>query len=140
MVALAKLKDVAFDDATALEPQLVEIGVRIANATMSEDFINLARVVISRFIQAPEIAAKTMKDQDTFNESLIRWIKAACDNGKLSAADPTRAATEFTGLVKAFAFWPQLTLGEAPLAHDQLLNVVESSAAMFLSRYETKSN
>ena len=39
------------------------------------------------------------------------------------------------GLVKSFAFWPQVTMGLAPLAPAVRTRVAESAVAMFLGFY-----
>ncbi len=45
------------------------------------------------------------------------------------------AAQQLQGLVKAFAFWPQVTMGQPPLSKDEQNNVAESAADMFLACY-----
>ncbi|HFL6256109.1 TPA: TetR/AcrR family transcriptional regulator C-terminal domain-containing protein, partial [Stenotrophomonas maltophilia] len=39
------------------------------------------------------------------------------------------------GLVKSFAFWPQVTMGQAPLNAQERARVAESAVAMFLGFY-----
>ncbi len=63
-----EISEVAYDPNAELEPQLIAAGSAIAAVTTSEDFISLARVVISRFMQAPEFAATTMKEQDDLHK------------------------------------------------------------------------
>jgi TetR/AcrR family transcriptional regulator of autoinduction and epiphytic fitness len=38
-------------------------------------------------------------------------------------------------LVKAFAFWPQVTMGQPPLGKAEQKHVAESAVDMFLARY-----
>lgn len=130
-----EIEDVPYDSEADLETQLVTIGQRTAETTMNEDFISLARVVISRFMQSPEFAAATMKEQDTFHDGLVRWIKAASKDGRLNVKNAEHASIEFIGLIKAFAFWPQMIGSDSPLTKRKLNAVIKSGVAMFLARY-----
>ncbi len=130
-----QIENVPYSAEEDLETQLIAIGVRIAEATMSEDSIKLARVVVSRFIQSPEFAAATMKEQENYHQGLEKWIKAATKDGRLSVGNVEQAATEFVGLIKTFCFWPQLISGSPPPTKRKLNAVIRSSAEMFLCRY-----
>jgi TetR/AcrR family transcriptional regulator of autoinduction and epiphytic fitness len=68
-------------------------------------------------------------------EDLTVWIRAAAADGRLNTTDPTFASQQLQGLVKAFAFWPQVTMGQPPLTKEQQKQVAESAADMFLARY-----
>ncbi|MFY3957078.1 TetR/AcrR family transcriptional regulator C-terminal domain-containing protein, partial [Achromobacter xylosoxidans] len=49
--------------------------------------------------------------------------------------DPEFAGHQLQGLVKSFAFWPQVTLGQPPLGPAERDRVVDSAVAMFLGCY-----
>ncbi len=49
--------------------------------------------------------------------------------------DPVFASQQLQGLVKAFAFWPQVTMGQPRLGQDEQRQVAETAADMFLARY-----
>jgi TetR/AcrR family transcriptional regulator, regulator of autoinduction and epiphytic fitness len=68
-------------------------------------------------------------------EDLTTWIKAAAADGRLKTDDPLFAAQQLQALVKAFAFWPQVTMGQPPLGKTEQTLVAESAADMFLARY-----
>jgi TetR/AcrR family transcriptional regulator of autoinduction and epiphytic fitness len=53
----------------------------------------------------------------------------------LAATDPVFAAHQLHGLVKAFAFWPQVTMGQPPLGAQEQQKVAETAADMFLAYY-----
>jgi TetR/AcrR family transcriptional regulator of autoinduction and epiphytic fitness len=42
---------------------------------------------------------------------------------------------QLQGLVKGFAFWPQITLGQPPLSAAQQKRVAEATVDMFLAYY-----
>jgi TetR/AcrR family transcriptional regulator of autoinduction and epiphytic fitness len=68
------------------------------------------------------------------------WVRAAVADGRLKTDDPLLAALQLQALVKAFAFWPQVTMGQPSLTADEQKTIAESSADMFLARYVTGSN
>jgi TetR/AcrR family transcriptional regulator of autoinduction and epiphytic fitness len=68
-------------------------------------------------------------------EDVTVWIRAASADGRLQIDDPLFAAQELQGMVKAFAFWPQVTMGQPPLDAAGQARIAESAADMFLARY-----
>jgi TetR/AcrR family transcriptional regulator of autoinduction and epiphytic fitness len=63
------------------------------------------------------------------------WVRPAAAAGRLSVTDPVFAANQLHGVVKAFAFWPQITMGQPPLPEPAQQKVAESAADMFLAYY-----
>lgn len=47
-------------------------------------------------------------------ESLMVWIRSARADGRLKPLDPDFAAQQLHGMLKAFAFWPQITMNQPP--------------------------
>lgn len=129
-------KEVSYEPELELEPQLFAIGKAIVETTMGHDSLQLARVVFSRFLQSPEFAIETMKEQENFHQGLEDWIRNAAQDGRLKVGDIEHAATEFIGLIKTFVFWPQLIGSGTPLSKNKIKSVIQSSAKMFLSRYQ----
>ena len=68
-------------------------------------------------------------------EGLTTWIRAAAADGRLKAPDPLFAAMQMHALVKGFAFWPQIALGQPPLTPAQQKQVAETAVDMFLAYY-----
>lgn len=64
------------------------------------------------------------------------WVRAAQEDGRLKAVDPCFAAHQVQSLLKAFAFWPQITLGQPILDTATQASVVESAMDLFLAGYE----
>lgn len=132
----AKVTSVEYTPSRSLETQLRRIGRDFVKMMMSEDFVRVARVVISRFVQAPEFAATIAVDTRS-KESLARWIQAAAKDGQLSVRDPMRAAREFTALISEFALWPQVLGNKPPLSPREQGQVVSSATKMILALYAT---
>ena len=125
----------AFCAETALDKQLFVVGKKFAEAISSDEVMKLARVVISRFIQDPELAKSTLDKQSKLTERVVGWMGEAKKSGALKVSDPAFAAAQFTGLIKSFVFWPQLIGSLAPLSTRDRNKVVKCTVEMFLSRY-----
>jgi TetR/AcrR family transcriptional regulator of autoinduction and epiphytic fitness len=118
-----------------LEDQLLAIAKGFAEMMTNDDFIKLARVVLSRLIQSPELASSIRGVNDPFHAA-VNWIKAAKKDSRLSVTSPEQAAAQFTGLIKASAFWPQLIGGNAAPSKRELKQITKSAVAMFLDHYQ----
>ena len=100
----------------------------------SEEFQNLARVILSRFIQSPALARAMIGEPYS---GVTDWIRAARADGRLDVRDPKAAARQFLGLLHALALWPQLISGEPLLSKAMQERTVKSAVAMFLKHYES---
>ena len=125
----------SFDGEGTLEEQLMTIGATILDAMTGDDFINLARVVLSRFLHAPELAARIHKGHKPFRVGLMSWVEAACSEGRLSVGDADMAARQFVALLNASAFWPQVLAAQPPLTPAARADVLHSAVSMFLDHY-----
>lgn len=101
-----------------------------------ENFLTLARVAIAATIHSPERAQNMIERMGEREEGLTVWIREAQADGRLKPVDPEFAAHQVQGLLKAFAFWPQISLGRAALDPDAQDAVAESALEMFLARYQ----
>ncbi|WP_212626745.1 TetR/AcrR family transcriptional regulator [Pseudomonas sp. PP3] len=98
-----------------------------------DNFLDLARVAIAATIHSPERAQNMVARMGEREEGLTVWIRAAQADGRLKAVDPAFAAQQVQGLLKSFAFWPQVSMGLPGLSADMQNNVVESALDMFLA-------
>jgi TetR/AcrR family transcriptional regulator of autoinduction and epiphytic fitness len=131
----AALLELPYRSDAGLREQLTEL-VRLKMRTLEDqDFLDLARVAISEAIHAPERALPIFARLNEREEGVTAWIRAAQADGRLKPGDPAFAATMLQGQIKAFAFWPQVAMGAAPLAPAQQEPVIEAAVAMFLSYF-----
>jgi TetR/AcrR family transcriptional regulator of autoinduction and epiphytic fitness len=131
--AYCKYED--YDPNVDCRTQLIKVARDFTDAVSEPESLRMTRVIISRFLQSPEIAASTLDKQAVFYEGLVAWLKAAQNDGRLRLDDPLQAATQLTSLLKASAFWPQLIGNAEPLSEEELSRTVASSVDMFLARY-----
>ena len=118
-----------------LREQLVELLMRKLRLLNDESFLALARVAIAAGIHSPERARDMVARLGEREEDITVWIRAAAADKRLRIADPGFASSQFQGLVKAFAFWPQVTMGQPPLSETEQQAIADSAADMFLARY-----
>ena len=100
------------------------------------NFLDLARVAIAATIHSPERAQNMVERMGEREEGLTVWIRAAQADGRLKQVDPQFAAQQIQGMLKSFAFWPQISMGLPPLAEEMQNTVVESALDMFLACYQ----
>ncbi|HSI57618.1 MAG TPA: TetR/AcrR family transcriptional regulator [Ideonella sp.] len=127
--------DLAYRADRPLPEQLLELLRQKMRMLHDDSFISLARVAIAEAIHSPERAQAMVARMGDREEGLTTWIRAAMADGRLKPADPVFAGNQLHGLVKAFAFWPQITMGQPPLSGAAQEQVVVSAVAMFLGCY-----
>jgi len=125
----------AYRAAVPLREQLIELLMHKLRLLNNEAFLALARVAIAAGIHSPERARDMVARLGEREEDLTVWIRAAAADKRLRIADPVFAAHQLQGLVKAFAFWPQVTMGQPPLSETEQRAIADSAADMFLARY-----
>lgn len=126
-----------FDPNESLAAQLTRIGQSAVCVAISPESRDLARVMLSRFLHAPELAREMLRGPKQYEAKLVEWIGAAQRAGRLQVDEPMRAVRQFLGLIHTFALWPQLIGGETPPDEGEQQAIVDAAVAMFLARYET---
>lgn len=119
----------------SLRAQLEEFLSLKMRSMADPDFLGLARVGIAEAIRAPERAQGVFARLEEREEGMTAWVRAAQADGKLKAGDPAFAATLLQGQLKTFAFWPQVTMGAAPLGPEEQARVIDAAVAMFLAYF-----
>ncbi|MCF4994415.1 TetR family transcriptional regulator [Pseudomonas syringae] len=119
-----------------LREQLRRILLAKLQMMSDDNFLVLARVAIAATIHSPERAQNMVERMSEREEGLTVWIRAAQADKRLKAVDPAFAAHQLQGLLKSFGFWPQISMGQAPLDADRQISVAESAMDMFLTCYQ----
>jgi TetR/AcrR family transcriptional regulator of autoinduction and epiphytic fitness len=121
--------------AEPLRAQLLDLLQRKLRLLNDDAFLALARVAIAAGLHSPERARDMLARLGEREEDLTVWLRAAAADGRLRMTDAAFASQQLQGLLKAFAFWPQLTMGQPPLGAKEQQTVVESTVDLFLARY-----
>ncbi|MFZ4967545.1 TetR/AcrR family transcriptional regulator [Pseudomonas sp. Mn2068] len=128
--------DMSYHPERSLRDQLRDLLTLKMRLLNDGNFLDLARVAIAATIHAPERAQDMVSRLAEREEGFKQWIRDAQADGTFKAVDPEFAAQQLHGLLKAFAFWPQITLGQPPLDPPMQTRVIESALDLFLAGYE----
>ncbi len=122
-----------------LRGQLVELLMRKLRLLGDDTFLALVRVAMAAAMHSPERGREMTARLGEREEDIGIWIRAAAADGRLAVADPRFAADQLQGLVKSFAFWPQVAMGQPGVDGPARLALAESAADMFLARYASEA-
>ncbi|UCU99275.1 TetR/AcrR family transcriptional regulator [Acidovorax radicis] len=132
--------ELAYTAARPLRKQLMELLAQKMRLLNDASFVDLSRVAMADMMHTPERARAITAKLSAKEEGLPRWLRAAQQDGRLrSTMDVPYAAQQLQGMVKAFAFWPQLAMGQPPLTTAQQTQVVGDAVDMFLGFYAAPS-
>lgn len=98
-------------------------------------FLDLARVATAEGILRPERAREMVAKLAEKEQGVTAWIRAAMADGKLKPLDPGFASHLVQGQLKAFAFWPQVAMGQPPLDAAAQAAVITAACDMFLAYF-----
>ncbi|MCM2464439.1 TetR/AcrR family transcriptional regulator [Pseudomonas sp. CG7] len=129
-------QDMPYSPQTPLREQLQTLLQAKLHLLADENFLDLARIAIAATIHSPERAQDMVSRMGQREEGLTAWIRQAQADGRLKPVEPAFAAQQMHGLLKTFAFWPQVSMGQPSLTQEEQTQVVESALDMFLSRYQ----
>lgn len=128
--------EITYRSNVPLREQLEQLLRAKLRLLADENFLDLARVAIAAAIHSPQRAQDMVARLGEREEGLTAWIRAALADGQLKSLDVEIAAQQMHGLIKSFAFWPQISLGQPPLTADMQTRVIESALDMFLNHYQ----
>jgi len=131
--------DAVYRPDVPLRQQLRELLSAKMDTLGNSHFIDLARVAIGATIHSPERAQVWVNRLNEREETFTAWIRGAQQDNRLKAVDPGFAASQIHALLKAFAFWPQVTLNEPMLTPEKQVTVIDSALDLFLCWYEIQA-
>lgn len=127
--------DLPYRTDVPLRAQLLDLVQRKLRLQHDPYFVDLARVAITAGVQFPDLAREMIERLGDREAGLAAWVRAAAAAGRLKTTDPAFAAMQLETLVKGFAFWPQIAMGQPPLDKARQKQVAEAAVDMFLSYY-----
>ncbi|MCU1759913.1 TetR/AcrR family transcriptional regulator [Pseudomonas sp. 14P_8.1_Bac3] len=128
--------DTSYRPELSLREQMRRMLMAKVQMIGDENFLDLARVAIAATIHSQERAQDMIARMGKREEGLTVWIRAAQADGRLKPVDPEFAAQQVQGMLKSFAFWPQISMGQPSLSPEMQTTVVESALDMFLACYQ----
>lgn len=127
--------DLAYRADRPLRTQLLELVGQKLELLRDPAFVDVARVAMAAGIRSPDLARDMLTRLGNREEGLTVWMRAAAADGRLKTDDPLFASMQLQGLVKSFALWPQLSMGQPPLDDARQARVAEAAVDMFLAYY-----
>jgi len=131
----AALNAIGYQSSQPLRAQLLELMRQKMMLLRDPYFLDLARVAIAEAVHSPQRALDMVAKLGSKEEGVAVFVRAAQADGKLKAGDPAFIAMTLQGLLKSFAFWPQVAMGQPPLAEDQQEAIITTAVDMFLGYF-----
>ena len=103
-----QIADFSYEPDTALLPQLVKVIEAEIETISSDEYMELNRVAFGHFFFHPEELKKEVEKLESFESTIMLWIKAAMEDGRLKRLDPEVAFEQIHSLIKGKCFWCQL--------------------------------
>ncbi|PSU48948.1 TetR/AcrR family transcriptional regulator [Photobacterium frigidiphilum] len=131
------ITDVQFNTTTSVKSQLTAIAETEVKLLCSDDFLSLARMVLSECMRSSK-SATIMQEKVQDLEGCIgltRWIEAGIAADKLDVAYPEVASEQFFASIKAIVFWPQILVHLPPATAEEQQIAIETSVTQFLCTY-----
>jgi len=130
------VSDFTYDPHTPVETQLRAIAEKQMNLLTSDDFLSTLKMITSESLASPDLTRENFESfQDDSNIGVVKWVKKATKDGKLSVTDANMAGIQFLTLIDAFALWPQLYgIKPVPTKKEQK-KVIDSAVLMFTNTY-----
>lgn len=126
---------VAYDTHQPLEAQLQLLVRDDMDYLQSKEHIEVSRMLIGHLFYTTEMQQELQKVIKEEN-AILRWIKAATQDERLSVTDVEQAQAELQSLIKGQCFWPLIFQVEEPLNNEQKQQIAANITAMFLCRYK----
>lgn len=126
---------VAYDAHQPLEAQLQQLVRDDMDYLQSKEHIEVSRMLIGHLFYTTEMQQELQKVIKEEN-AILRWIKAATQDERLSVTDVEQAQAELQSLIKGQCFWPLIFQVEEPLNDEQKQQIAANITAMFLCRYK----
>lgn len=122
----------------SLGDQLESFAKRVVDFHCGPASRRLARVILPRLLQCPQMCQSLFGDAKLFESELQAWIRFAVRSKALAKADAKMAARQLLGLLETFVVWPQLIRNAPSPQAAERRQIVTQSVKMFLSRYQAE--
>lgn len=112
-VQARELKQIPYDPDAEMEPQLLAFVDAKLTLLADPEWSGLMRVGLGVLIRDPAFAQRAMERAEADHDTLVDWLRAAHDDGRLVVPDPQTSAALFWSTVAGAFFWPSL-MGAPP--------------------------
>ena len=127
---------VAYDAHQPLEAQLQQLVRDDMDYLQSKEHIEVSRMLIGHLFYTTEMQQELQKVIKEEN-AILRWIKAATQDERLSVTDVEQAQAELQSLIKGQCFWPLIFQMNEPFTDKEKDQHAAEIVKVFLCRYQT---
>ncbi|MFV7791018.1 TetR/AcrR family transcriptional regulator [Aliarcobacter lanthieri] len=124
-----------YDSNKTIELQLKEIAYKELEFLNDDENMKLIQILTVVMIQKNEIGLKLLSyEKDDCMDMTSKWFEKAKENKKLDFESSLFVSKQFIGMIKSFAFYPQI-YGASKLTYDEQNNLVEKAVQMIIKQY-----
>lgn len=127
-----------FNEDLSIKVQLTQIAKKEMNFLRNEQNLKLIQIMTIVMIQKNDIGLKLIENAK--DECLLmtsEWFKEAKKRNYLKYDSSDFVSTQFIGMIKSFAFYPQL-YGAPALSLDEENTVIKKAVKMIIKLYSVK--
>lgn len=127
------LKSFSYDRGRPVEDQLGDFVDAEILVAQSPKWMGRIKLLLSVFINFPEIAKDAVARHSSSESSLTAWMRAAIQDGRLRAVDPELASRVFSAMMGGAFTWPSVYQGGFldPRSQDLKRELVSTFLARF---------
>lgn len=125
---ITHISEYSYDSNTPIDTQLRIIAEKQMNLITSDDFQSTLKMITTESLASPALTQES-------SIGIVRWIKKASKDGKLSVTDPIMDGNQFLALMEAFALWSQLYGMKPTPSKKEQKKVIDSTVLMFMKTY-----
>jgi len=138
LTVFSQFPQVEFCGKDSLLSQLEDLAQHKISLLQNKHLVDTAKVIIAETIHTPALMEEAINNFNQQDNGLINWFVVAAQSGAIDTKAPELVAMQFTAVVKAFCFWPQVIQGQAFPAQDMIDNVVTMASQMIVRQYGTE--
>jgi len=127
-----------YDKDIPLRTQLHTIAEQEMAFLTAEEFRSLFKMITAESLASPELSKTNFDNYQWSSLGVVKWIREAVKDGKLSVTDPVRAGKQFLALIETFALWPQLYDHKPVPNKNEQKKIIDSAVEMFLCSYAVR--
>lgn len=125
-----------YDHHKTIELQLEEIAYKELDFLHDEENKKLLQIMTVAMIQKNVIGLKLLENaKDECMEMMAPWFEQAKQDGKLHFDSSLFVSKQFIGIIKTFAYYPQM-YGAPKLSKEQQKSLVDKAVKMIMQLYK----
>ncbi|UTW45489.1 TetR/AcrR family transcriptional regulator [bacterium SCSIO 12696] len=134
--SVVRSSTVNYDRKQPLDKQLFDILSGAWDALTTKKLIELARVILSEYMQNPAMSQRTMERITQHEDGLNSWLKAAIADHRIKPIEVEFAAAMLRGMIHELGHHPMLFFDMPAPTKKEKQHALTEIVAVFLGRYQ----